>query len=269
MDPQFVQPGNNQPQQPMMQAPQELTPAPAPIQPAAPQPLFAPDAPMMSPKKPKGKKVLVILLILILLGAVGGGAYYYFVMMKNDTNDAATTSQEPAPTTEPATAALSCLEPNDYDSIYKEVSGTARPAEKTYAKTNYTQEVSFNPDSTDFSTPASTSEGVITAFATFTKANKETKEFKIAITGEYANDKQAEIDLANKRAEKVKELLTKKGADASVIVVKEATLVKSTATPETPETTPTAAKTVKISIDSTCKTTETKTETTPATTPEQ
>lgn len=272
MDPQILQPNSN-PNSTPDSAPAETepvmsqTPAPAPIEPSAPQPLFAPDAPMPAPKKPKGKKVLIILLVLLLLGAVGAGAYYYFVMMKDSKDTPVTVEDIASLVAEPEVSAKSCLVAGDYDSIYKEVSGTTRPETTTYQEEAYAQELSFNPDSVDFATPASTNDGIVTAFATFTKANEATKEFKITITGHYANDKQTEKDLATKRAEKVKELLVKKGANAELIVVAEPALLTATITPTAPATdaAQTTAKTVKVSIDATCKTTETESTETPAT----
>lgn len=273
MDPQILQPNNNVNSTPQSSAPAEAepmtpqTPAPVPIEPSAPQPLFAPDAPMSAPKKPKGKKALLILLIILLLGAAGAGAYYYFVMMKDSTDNTPVAENITPVVIEPEVAAKTCLVAADYDSIYKEVSGTPRPETTTYDVASYVQELTFNPDSTDFAAPASTGDGIITAFATFTKANEATKEFKIVITGYYTNDKQTEKDLATKRAEKVKELLVKKGADASLITIGEPKPLMDETTNEdsVANGAQVTAKTVEISIDATCQSTDSSQTEVPAT----
>lgn len=120
--------------------------------------------------------------------------------------------------TEPAGNA--CLVASDFDTLYKDATGVARPAERDYTKIDYSGNFHFDPDSFEFSAPASLNTDKVTYFANFIKQNSA-KSFTVHLKGSVATTTQSDLSFARQRAEKVKTLLVAQGADANHIVIDE------------------------------------------------
>lgn len=132
----------------------------------------------------------------------------------------ASTDQKPSATeSEPAKTA--CLASGDFDTIFKQINGsTATLGALDYSKPSnpYTNNVHFNPDTLDFSAPASVNQGIINAFAAFGKQYSD-KSFTINLRGSVGTTKQADLDFARQRSEKIKNMLIAGGVPANKIVI--------------------------------------------------
>ncbi len=113
---------------------------------------------------------------------------------------------------------MACLVPADFDTFFKEISGTSRPASYDYTKVDYVNNVHFNADALTFSAPEKTNTDIIAAFANFAKQNAG-KMFTVHLRGSVGTTKQSDLDFATQRANKVRDLLVAQGVPSSSIVV--------------------------------------------------
>ena len=121
----------------------------------------------------------------------------------------------------PAPVKTAGLMPGDFDTIFKRINGnTATLGALDYSKpaNPYTNNVHFNPDTLDFSTPAALNQGIVNAFAAFGKQYSD-KTFTISLRGSVGTTKQSDLDFARQRSEKIKNLLIAGGTPASKIAI--------------------------------------------------
>ena len=118
-----------------------------------------------------------------------------------------------------STGSCAALTAADYSVILNEIDNTSTTNTFAYSADDpFLQNVHFKPDSLSLVDPASSQDGIVTAFANFYKA-KSDKSFTIHLKGSVATTTQSDLDFANQRANKVKTMLVANGVPASRIVV--------------------------------------------------
>lgn len=159
-------------------------------------------------------------------------------------------------TTSSGTSSASCLVDSDFDAIYQEINGSARPSDLSYSKSGefdlrYTSNVHFLPDSLNFA-DASLDNDTITAFGNFGTQNSS-KQFAIHLSGSVATTAAADLAFANQRADKIKGLLTTQGVEAAKVVVETPKTVADAGGSSGDDAAARAARTVILTIVPKCE----------------
>lgn len=116
-----------------------------------------------------------------------------------------------------------CLVASDFISLYEEMFGSGNDAMRhDLSKIGTTGNVHFQPDSLEFAVGAS--EGTIKPYAHFAQRYSD-KDFTIEYYGSVGTDSQADIDFAEQRAAKVRDIFIANGAPADKMVMKPARTV--------------------------------------------
>lgn len=157
-------------------------------------------------------------------------------------------------TASPTTTAKKCLVATDFDALYKANTGEARPADIDYTQTDtpYTDNLHFKPDSLDY-IDAEETQPVNQIVNSFYKPNSS-KTFVISIKGSVATTVKADLDFANQRAQKVKDLFKSKGVDEAHLKIEAPGNVNDVTGGEAANTIDQEiSRLVLITIDTTCK----------------
>lgn len=133
-----------------------------------------------------------------------------------------TATAEPSPVATPATpttSASKCLVPADFATLWQKTVGTPfTPSEYANVKYGLSNGVFFKADSLEYSVSSSLSEGVIKAYAEFVKQYQD-KDFTFEMYGSVATDSQADLNFADQRADKVKQVYLASGGPASKLTL--------------------------------------------------
>lgn len=240
------------PRLPSLQPADTSNPLPQPVATSSSSPpLMDRDTPIKAPRRFRWRWILIPLLILL---AAGGGYVGYKYLPKTNHQDHeqhnANTQPDPVIETVPA---KTCLVKDDYVAIDKAIFGpNDGTRELAVENQNFASSLLFNTNTTDFVAPQSSGESIVSAYAEFAKTKQASRQFKITIMGLYngANIRQSDIDLANKRAEKIKTMLVTGGANEEILEVMDAASTGPTVTEGTTQ----LAQEVFLEIDRTCTT---------------